>query len=132
MNEQNMCFLVVDGEFEIRRQMIQHLKDLGCHIVEEATDGRSAFSRLKQSWGNPINFVITGTTLPNMDGFQLVQAIRADPERSRLPVLVMVNEGQTSDVTLAASLGANGYIMKPLIGRVFAEKLAFIRGLQQV
>jgi two-component system chemotaxis sensor kinase CheA len=50
--------------------------------------------------------------MPEMDGLELLGAIRADPERSSLPVVVVTSRGSEEDRKRGAEAGADAYIVK--------------------
>jgi len=113
-------FLVVDDFSTMRRIVRNLLKELGFHNVEEAEDGAIALGRLKQGG---IEFVVTDWNMPNMDGLQLLQAIRGTPALKHLPVMMITAEAKKENIIAAAQAGASGYIVKPFTAATLAEKL---------
>ena len=83
-------------------------------------DGAIALQKL-QAGG--FEFVVTDWNMPNMDGLQLLQAIRATPSLSHLPVMMITAEAKKENIIAAAQAGANGYIVKPFTAATLAEKL---------
>lgn len=124
MSGQTVCFLVADDSPIVRRQVREMLERRDNASVLAVTDGEHALEVLRETAN--IDCVIMGTKMPNLGGLGLLEAIRADDQWRRLPTLVMVEEGDVATITLAATLGSSGYIMKPLVERVLGEKLAFI------
>ncbi|EKE17039.1 MAG: chemotaxis protein CheY [uncultured bacterium] len=120
MPDQNMHFLVVDDFSTMRRILRNLLKEHGFHNVTEAEDGVQALQRLK---GGGIDFVVTDWNMPNMDGLELIQNIRATPIISCLPVLMVTAEAKKENIIAAAQAGADGYIVKPFSSQVLKEKL---------
>ena len=107
----HLRFLVVDDFSTMRRIIRGLLKELGCTNAEEAEDGVVALSMLKLNL--PPDFVITDINMPNMNGFELLKAIKADEALKHLPVLMVTAEARKEDIVLAAQSGAAGYIVKP-------------------
>ena len=64
--------------------------------------------------------------MPNMNGFELLAAIRADPALKALPVLLVTAEGKKEDIINAAKAGASGYIVKPFTKATLEEKITKI------
>ncbi len=62
---------------------------------------------------NEVCALVTDIHLPRMDGFQLIEAIRAQPRRSQLPILVISGDSDPRTPERLASLGANAYFSKP-------------------
>ena len=116
-------FLVVDDFSTMRRIVRNLLKELGYENVEEAEDGAMAFHKLK---AGDFKFVVTDWNMPNMDGLQLLQAIRSDAALKHLPVLMITAEAKKENIIAAAQAGAHGYIVKPFTAATLNEKLARI------
>jgi len=118
-----MKFLIVDDFSTMRRIVRNLLKEIGHTDADEAEDGAVALNKLKT--GN-FNFVVTDINMPNMNGFQLLSAIKADESLKHLPVLMVTAEARKEDIVLAAQSGAAGYIVKPFTKATLEEKLANI------
>ena len=88
--------------------------------MDEAEDGAVALQKLQEGG---FDFVVTDWNMPNMDGLQLLQAIRSDTALSRLPVLMITAEAKKENIIAAAQAGASGYIVKPFTAATLAEKL---------
>jgi len=118
-----MKFLIVDDFSTMRRIVRNLLKEIGYTEADEAEDGVVALNKLKT--GN-FNFVVTDINMPNMNGFELLSAIKADDSLKHLPVLMVTAEARKEDIVLAAQSGAAGYIVKPFTKATLEEKLANI------
>lgn len=116
-------FLVVDDFSTMRRIVRNLLKELGYTNADEAEDGAIAFQKLKSG---DFDFVVTDWNMPNMDGLQLLQAIRADAALKSLPVLMITAEAKKENIIAAAQAGAHGYIVKPFTAATLNEKLSKI------
>jgi len=116
-------FLVVDDFSTMRRIVRNLLKELGYINADEAEDGAVALQKLK---GGGFDFVVTDWNMPNMDGLQLLQAIRADPALKHLPVLMVTAEAKKENIIMAAQSGASGYVVKPFTAATLGEKMAKI------
>jgi two-component system chemotaxis response regulator CheY len=79
--------------------------------ITEAVDGLDALDKLKQ--GN-FDLVLTDIRMPNMDGLELVRKVRNDLNRQDLPIIIISTKGSEDDIQLGMSLGANGYLSKPI------------------
>jgi two-component system chemotaxis response regulator CheY len=105
----DMKFLVVDDFSTMRRIVRGLLKEIGYNNVEEAEDGAVALNMLKNG---RFDFVVSDINMPNMNGFDLLKAIKADDKLKTLPVLMVTAEARKEDIVLAAQTGAAGYIVK--------------------
>jgi two-component system chemotaxis response regulator CheY len=119
-NPTDLKFLVVDDFSTMRRIVRGLLKEMGCNNVEEAEDGQVALSMLK---GTKFDFVVSDINMPNMNGFDLLKAIKADDSLKHLPVLMVTAEARKEDIVLAAQSGAAGYIVKPFTKATLEEKV---------
>lgn len=113
-------FLVVDDFATMRRIVRTLLKELGFESVDEAEDGASALAKLKSG---TFDFIVTDWNMPNMNGLDLLKAVRANPELSKLPVLMVTAEAKRENIIAAAEAGASGYIVKPFTAAILDEKL---------
>ena len=116
----DMKFLVVDDFSTMRRIVRGLLKEIGYNNCDEAEDGVEALSMLKVS---KYDFVVSDINMPNMTGFELLKAIKEDPNLKHLPVLMVTAEARKEDIVLAAQSGAAGYIVKPFTKATLEEKV---------
>ena len=120
INPTALRFLVVDDFSTMRRIVKGLLKDMGCEHAEEAEDGVQALEKLKEQ---PFDFVVSDINMPNMTGFELLAAIKADAALKHLPVLMVTAEARKEDIVLAARNGAAGYIVKPFTKATLQDKV---------
>jgi len=119
MTPEDLKILIVDDFSTMRRIVRNLLKEIGYNNADEAEDGAVALGKLRN--GN-FNFVVSDINMPNMTGFELLQAIRADATLKHLPVLLVTAEAKKEDIVLAAQMGASGYIVKPFTKATLEEK----------
>ena len=119
----DMKFLVVDDFSTMRRIVRGLLKEIGYNNCEEAEDGVEALNMLK---GSKFDFVVSDINMPNMTGFELLKAIKEDPNLKHLPVLMVTAEARKEDIVLAAQQGAAGYIVKPFTKATLEDKVNHI------
>jgi two-component system chemotaxis response regulator CheY len=115
-----MKFLVVDDFSTMRRIVRGLLKEMGMSHADEAEDGAIALHMLKN---NKYDFVVSDINMPNMNGFELLKAIKADPDLKSLPVLMVTAEARKEDIVLAVQSGAAGYIVKPFTKATLEDKV---------
>jgi two-component system chemotaxis sensor kinase CheA len=101
--------LVVEDSLAVRELQRSILEAAGYH-VETARDGREAMERLGQE--NSIQLVVTDVDMPEMNGFELTEAIRAHPTLSALPVIVVTSRGDDEDRQRGIAAGADAYMVK--------------------
>ncbi len=120
-----MKFLIVDDFSTMRRIVRGLLKEMGHVDCDEAEDGAVALGKLRNG---KFDFVVTDINMPNMNGFELLEVIRADAALSHLPVLMVTAEARKEDIVRAAQMRASGYIVKPFSKATLEEKVQKIMG----
>lgn len=120
MGLEDTRFLVVDDFSTMRRILRNLLKELGFLDVQEAEDGVDALAKLR---AEKFDFVVSDWNMPNMNGIELLQAIRADAKLKHLPVLMVTAEANRDNIIMAAQAGASGYVVKPFTAATLDEKL---------
>jgi two-component system chemotaxis sensor kinase CheA len=101
--------LVVDDQFSARELQRSILEAAG-YRVEVARDGREALRRIGEL--ADLDLVLTDVQMPEMDGFELLEAIRADDEHGSLPVVIVTTLGDEASRRRGADAGADAYIVK--------------------
>jgi two-component system chemotaxis response regulator CheY len=120
MNTTDLKFLIVD-DFSTRRRIVRGLlKEMGCNNADEAEDGAVALNMLKNG---KFDFVVSDINMPNMNGFDLLKAVKADESLRHIPVLMVTAEARKEDIVMAAQSGAAGYIVKPFTKATLEEKV---------
>lgn len=85
--------LVVDDDASVRALYIDALAEAG-HLVETASDGADALSRLRS--GRVPCVVLSDVRMPRMDGWELSRAIADDPQLGSVPVVVLTGDRMLS------------------------------------
>ena len=116
----SLKFLIVDDFSTMRRIVRGLLKEMGCIDAHEAEDGAVALTMLK---AQTFDVVVCDINMPNMNGFELLKAVKADPALKHLPILMVTAEARKEDIVLAAQSGAAGYIVKPFTKATLEEKV---------
>jgi two-component system, chemotaxis family, chemotaxis protein CheY len=116
----DLKFLIVDDFSTMRRIVRGLLKEMGCNNADEAEDGTTALAMLK---AQKFDFVVSDINMPNMNGFDLLKAIKAEEGLKHIPVLMVTAEARKEDIVLAAQSGAAGYIVKPFTKATLEEKV---------
>ena len=120
MSNPDMKFLIVDDFSTMRRIVRGLLKEIGYNNAEEAEDGTVALNMLKTA---KYDFVVSDINMPNMNGFDLLAAVKADDTLKHIPVLMVTAEARKEDIVRAAKDGAAGYIVKPFTKATLEEKV---------
>jgi len=122
--------LVVDDN-ETNRRILRDMlgaEGIAVHEAPRADAGLDALRRGVQA-GAPYDLVILDAQMPDLDGFELAGAVRADPELAATKLLILTSAGQRGDGERCRHLGIQAYLTKPIaradlieaVGTVLAE-----------
>ena len=109
---QGLRILLAD-DHPVNQQVTQAMLNQLSHTVVLADDGQQVLDWLQQA---TFDLLILDVTMPQMDGLQVLAAIRRDEARSGLhqPVVMLTGHAMTGDEERFRSLGADGYLSKPI------------------
>jgi len=108
--ELTKTILVVDDSGSVRQQVGIALRRAG-FTMTEASDGQEGLAMIDAN--RDIDMVICDINMPNMNGLEMVEKVKAKPENKSLPILMLTTEGQPGLVKRAKEAGAVGWIVKP-------------------
>ena len=120
--------LLLEDDAEIRLGLEQHLKREGFSI-SACGNGREALRALTQASSGQmphLDAALLDLTLPDMDGLDVLRAIRSDINHRALPVILVTARSEEIDRVLGLELGADDYISKPFSSR---ELVARVRAI---
>ena len=101
--------LVVEDERRIRELLVDILLDAEYDVIE-AEDGCEG---LEKACREHPDIILLDVMMPAMDGFQVLEKLKADPAAQSIAVIMVTAKGQETDFVKAEELGAIGYICKP-------------------
>ncbi len=101
--------LVVDDQLSVR-QLQRSILEAAGYRVDVARQGREALQKVLDD--PELDLVLTDVQMPEMDGFELLKAIREDESRGSLPVAIVTSRGSEEDRRRGAEEGADAYIVK--------------------
>lgn len=102
--------LLVDDSTIMRMVLTMNLKRLLRVNVTEAVDGLDAIRKLAD---RQYDLILTDMNMPEMDGAGLIRYIRNELKID-VPIVIITTRGESKDRDLGMSLGANGYLTKPV------------------
>jgi two-component system chemotaxis response regulator CheY len=103
--------LIVDDSPAMRRQLAAALQRVPGLRAVEAGDGADAWRKLASG---TFDILLTDVNMPTLDGLKLISLVRAGGAHQRVPIVVITTEGAEADRRRALSLGADGYLVKPV------------------
>jgi two-component system chemotaxis response regulator CheY len=125
----SMKILIVDDSITIRRIITNALKTVGFPDTVEASNGKDALEKLTST---NVDFIITDWNMPEMNGLDFIKQVRAHPDYSALPILMITTRGTEHDVIEALQAKVNSYIVKPFTPQELKEKIEGILKTVQV
>lgn len=105
----NKLILTVDDSASMRALLKASLTAQG-YRIESANDGEHGLQRMHEVQPD---LLITDINMPKMDGFELMEAVRAEPAFRGTPILVLSTEFSDDKKARAREAGATGWITKP-------------------
>jgi two-component system, chemotaxis family, chemotaxis protein CheY len=102
--------LVVDDSPSVRQQVSMSLTQAGYEVVE-AGDGTEGISKISSD--REIGLVICDVNMPRMNGLEMIEAVKKEPQNAALPIIMLTSEGQPALIERAKKAGAKGWIVKP-------------------
>ena len=109
--EQNYTILIVDDFASIRKVIGDTLHRHGYRTLE-AENGQDALNQLRQS-DNKIDLIISDYNMPMMDGYQLLESVKGDPDLKQHPIILLTSEDNTEKKKKAKEVGLDAWVTKP-------------------
>ena len=106
--------LICEDSFTTR-ELERSIFEAAGYEVEVATDGAAGLGRLQ--CGADVDAVVTDVQMPNMDGFELSRAIKADERLQRLPVVIVTSLEREEEKLAGIEAGADAYITKSVFNQ---------------
>lgn len=112
--------LIIEDDAEIIHLLEIHLKDLGCEVIA-AMQGTTG---LRMAIEEDPDLIILDIMLPEMDGLEVCQKIRANSIQS--PIMMLTAKSEEIDKVLGLEIGADDYLTKPFSIREFIARVKAI------
>ena len=104
--------VIVDDSESIREVVSFTLENAGYSVLV-GIDGKDALKFFDGS--NEIDLLITDLYMPNLNGIELIRAVRDNADYKRIPILFLTTESQREKKMEAKQAGATGWIIKPFV-----------------
>ncbi len=109
--------LIVD-DYMINQRLYTHILRRGGYDTLYANNGVEALDVLEQE---QVNLLISDLEMPEMDGLELAEQVRAHPKIKELPIIMVTGSGVPDDEAQAKALGINYFLHKPVGTRELLE-----------
>ena len=114
-------FLVVDDVPAMCQITASQLRSLGASEITTASNGEDALRQLRM---RSYDIVLSDWNMPVMDGLALLRNIRADPQLSHLPVVMVTADAERERITQAIAAGVSDLLVKPYTSARLADKVS--------
>tara|TARA_B100000745_G_scaffold119718_4_gene77433 strand:- start:426 stop:788 length:363 start_codon:yes stop_codon:yes gene_type:complete len=103
-----MKILLVDDDAFLRDMYATKFQEVG-HTVEVASSGDEGLGKIEK---DDFDVVLMDMVMPNMTGIDMIKKVQAGPKAKSTKCIVLSNQGEDRDKTMAKEAGAIGYIVK--------------------
>jgi len=115
------CILLAEDDRILRRAGEVTLTKRGYAVIV-AVDGEDALAKAQ---AHKPDLILLDVMMPKLDGFEVLARLKENPDTRPIPVIMLTNLGQESDVNRAVERGARAYLVKSSLGpEQLAEKVA--------
>ena len=129
MKKSDITILCVDDEPDILEILKYNLSSEGYNVLT-ANDGLSAISKAKEIIPN---LIIIDIMMPNMDGIEACEKLRADQKFNDTIIMFLTARGEDYSHVAAYEVGADDYVTKPVKPKVLVSKVkGLLRRLKKV
>lgn len=112
--------LVVDDN-RVNRLLVAQLLEQLKHRVSFAENGRQALEVLRD---HPVDLVLLDVEMPEMNGYQTLEALQADRKLRDIPVVMMSSVDEVDSVARCVEMGAEDYLFKPVNAVLLRARVA--------
>jgi len=126
-NTREVTILLVEDDAGHARLIEKNLRrSRVCNEIRVAADGQEALDYLFGDGGQPRSsplLVLLDLKLPKVDGYEVLERMKADERTRRVPVVVLTTTDDAREVARCYDLGCNVYVTKPVEYERFAEAI---------
>ena len=117
---ENLTVLLVDDSRAMQKMIKLALSKIGISNVSLAMNGVEGISNLKESIPD---LILSNWNMPEMNGYQFVTAVRADPNFKSIPILMLTTINTQNEVIEIMKAGANDFLSKPFTPDALKDKI---------
>ncbi|MEE9229126.1 MAG: diguanylate cyclase [Acidobacteriota bacterium] len=124
--------LIIDDSLSDRKEIRRILQEAGIFTRYLEAGGGAAGLKILNEVGESIDVVVCNRIMSQMDGYKFLETLRASPELSHIPVVILSDETKMKVVVKAFELGAYDYIQKPVLPPILGARLRSILQIKQL
>ncbi len=114
-----MKVLVVDDDKTTRKMLSLILRSKGYEVIT-AENGMDGLQKLGME---QVNLILTDMNMPYMDGIEFTKQVRANPEISNIPIVMLTTEADEEEKQRAYRAGVDDYLVKPATAEQIVESM---------
>jgi CheY-like chemotaxis protein len=119
---------VVDDNLDAREMYAMYLEYEGFRVME-AQNGHEAIEKTRT---DQPSLVLMDASMPRLDGWDAVKILKADPQTCAIPVLMLTGHAYDEHRAKAASVGADGFLAKPVLPDQLAREVRRVLRVLQI
>jgi CheY-like chemotaxis protein len=119
---------VVDDNLDAREMYAMYLEYEGFRVME-AQNGHEAIEKTRT---DQPSLVLMDASMPRLDGWDAVKILKADPRTCAIPVLMLTGHAYDEHRAKAASVGADGFLAKPVLPDQLAREVRRVLRVLQI
>ncbi len=116
--------MIIDDAISTRGLISMTLENAGYQVVE-AQDGKDALQKLA---GKEVHLFIVDLYMPNMDGMELIRALKASAQHKSIPIVVLSKEDSPEMKRKGQGSGAKAWVVKPFKPKTILDVVKKIIG----
>jgi len=101
-------------------ELARYLLQCAGHTVLAAMNGAEGVTLVQR---DPPDLVVSDLQMPVLDGYEMLRAMRADPQIPRMPMIAVTAFSMPGDSTRALAAGFDGYLSKPIDPETFVQSI---------
>ena len=116
--------LLVDDDVDDAELILYTLRKINGLSVIHINDGQQALSYLLENQNPKPDLVLLDLKMPKVDGIQILKQLKANPEKSRIPIVALISSKEGRKYVESQGVVADSYLMKPVECKNFIEVVA--------
>jgi two-component system chemotaxis response regulator CheY len=114
--------LIVEDSATTRAMIRAVIEDMGEDFT--ALEANTGFEALKLLPQEPLDLIITDINMPDVNGLELINFVKNNPNYSHIPMIIVTTERSMEDKERGLALGASAYVTKPFQAEKLQEVIA--------
>ncbi len=123
MSQNNLNTVIIVDDMKLARlRLVKVCQTLGFKSVIEAGNGREAWNAIASNNLQP-DLILTDYNMPDMNGIEFLETVRANAMTKNVPVMFITSESQMDLIMTAVTMGVTEFVVKPFLDDVLITKI---------